>query len=490
MPIRRIKDHKAIRHATPVASKQSKYIELCGDQKAISLLQHEIRSVQIDCCFRFANTKWGHIDNVCSGVIYIDLTIQQPEDCRLTNALTTITLTPVDSNESPTATNSSTTPKPSSAGLEITEFFGPRAIYGKAREASYSTKYLIQPEINASVATIGGMGLEHNKESTDTSRWKFEGWRRGVVCEYSTSRTERGKENLGLTNGAKTETKKSILSAAKYRRILWRLEENQGESQVFRSPTLHTAFAFEHGNKPFFLEVEFEGKLRHRHHRALERLVFPPRRKKANVRAKVDAERWSRGINENLKSLAMGLDETMVEMNNRSQGKGKAYNLRHKEHRLTILENIVIREPEEFEETPTATPGLQNVTHSSPQLSPHTAAKSPPTKKEEITTKTTTTSTSTSPSQTSRDDILAITRQLLNLEQDKVEETKAEMSPNGYITTTKATSKPEQTPTDSLTIKDAGSPLILSIARYFSLYLAAVATWLAYVQKRLNSQYT
>ena len=85
---------------------------------------------------------------------------------------------------------------------------------------------------------------------------------------------------------------------------------------------MHTAFAFEHGNKPFLLEVEFEGKLRHRHHRALERLVFPPKKKKVNARAKIDAEKLSRGIHEDLKSIAVGLDEAMFEMNNRSQGKG------------------------------------------------------------------------------------------------------------------------------------------------------------------------
>ena len=334
MPRLRINDHKAVQNAKPVASRQSKYIELCGDEKAISLLQHKIRSVQIDCCFRFANTKWGHIDNTCSGVIYIDLTIQQPEDCRLTSALTTITLTPVDSRTpeakakvqrgSKTGESHTTTPKPSSTGLEITECFGPKGIYGKARETSYSTKYLIQPEINASVATVGGMGLEHKKQSTDTTRWKFEGWRRGVICEDSTSRTAEWKKNNSRSaNDAKTETTKLPLSAAKYRQIFWRLEENQSETQVFRSPTLHTAFAFEHENKPFFLEVEFEGKLRHRHHRALQRLVFPPKMKKANVRARIDAEKLSRGINEDLKSVAMSLDETMVERNNRSQGKGK-----------------------------------------------------------------------------------------------------------------------------------------------------------------------
>lgn len=49
--------------------------------------------------------------------------------------------------------------------------------------------------------------------------------------------------------------------------------------------------------------------------------------KKAKARAWIDAENLSRGINEDLKSLAMSLDETMVEKNNKSQGKSKARNL-------------------------------------------------------------------------------------------------------------------------------------------------------------------
>jgi len=334
MPILGINGHIPIRNATPVASRQSKYIELCGDQKAFSLLQHKIRRVQIDCCFRFANTKWGHIDNTCSGVIYIDLTIQQPEDCRLTSALRKITLTPVDSKTpeakaeaqrgNETGESHTTMPKPSSTGLEITECFSPKAIYGKALDISHTKKYRIQPDINAPFVTIGGVMVEHEKESTDTTRWKFEGWRRAVICQDSTSRTaEQKKNNLWSANDAKTETTNPTLSGAKYRQILWRLELNQGETQVFRNQTLQTAFAFEHGNKPFFLEVEFEGKLRHRHHRALERLVFPPKRKRANARTRIDAEKLSRGINEDLKSIALSLDETMVETNNKSQGKGK-----------------------------------------------------------------------------------------------------------------------------------------------------------------------
>lgn len=332
MPLFKINDHKKLK---PAVSRQSRYIELCGDQKAVSLLQHSIRAVQIDCCFRFANTKWGHIDNASSGVIFIDLTIQQPEDCTLTNALTTITLTPADSKtskaESEAQKKNETTkgdpisrPVPSSSSLEITEFYGPKAIYGKPREASYSTKYRFQPDISAPFVTIGGVGAEYTKESTDTRRWKFVGWRRGVVCEDDlTFRTRgRNKENSRSTDDTKVEKTRSTHPAAKYRQIFWRLEENQDETQVSRSPTLHTAFAFEHGNKPFFLDVEFEGKLRHRHHRALERLVFPPKKKKANARAKIDAEKLSRGFNEDLKSIALGLDDTMVETNNRSQGKG------------------------------------------------------------------------------------------------------------------------------------------------------------------------
>lgn len=345
MPRFKINDHRAIKKAKPAVSKQSKYIELCGDRKAVSLLQHNIRAVQIDCCFRFANTKWGHIDNASSGVIFIDLTIQQPEDCRLTNALTTITLTPADSKvskaESETQNRNKTTkgapivqPEPSSSGLEITDFFGPREIYGNPHEASISTKYRFQPDINAPLVTIGGVGVEHTKESTDTRRWKFEGWRRGVVCEEDMTFRTKGwkKHNSRPTDDTKAETIKSAYPAARYRQILWRLEENQHETQVSRSPTFHTAFAFEHGNKPFFLDVEFEGKLRHRHHRALERLVFPPKRKVANARAKIDAEKLSRGINEDLKNIAVNLNETMIERNNRNQGKG--------EHTVLLIENI------------------------------------------------------------------------------------------------------------------------------------------------------
>lgn len=319
----RLDIHNAKR--APVPSKRSKYIEL-STQKSVSLLQHQIKSIQIDCCFRFSKTQWGHIDNTCAGVIYIDLTIHQPQDCRLASFSATVTLVPIDIiNESGEATTmlsaagtrterdlTKSMPKPSPSGLEVTDYFGPKAIYGSSQEAAYSRKFVLQPSIGASGFTLGGMGFENNKDSTISTRWKFEGMKMGVTKKMASA--DAGNEITPETQN----------QPAKYQRVSWKLEENKQEAQIFRNPTLHTAFAFEHENKPFLLELEIEGKLRRRR----ELLLIRHRSHRASARAKIDAGKLSDGINQDLSLTARGLDNAMVEQNCRTQGIGELKPLR------------------------------------------------------------------------------------------------------------------------------------------------------------------
>lgn len=272
-------------------------------------------------------------------MIYIDITIHQPENCRLASVLATMTLKPFDlallpgAGTSPVSepviatANAQTTgngsgdaiqganPNSSSSHLEVTEFFGPQAIYGEAKDVAYSSKFMFRPEITVPGATIAGIGGERSKYSTETTRWKFEGWRYAVVDPESPANTKATGETAVTGDSTK---------AAKYQQIIWKLEENTQEKQVVRNPTLHTAFAFEHDNKPFLLDLEIKGKLRHLHHR----VVFPPRSHTASARAKIEAGKLSDGKEEDLKAVAQSLNKTMTEKNS-TMCRGKMREWKH-----------------------------------------------------------------------------------------------------------------------------------------------------------------
>src|SRR3954470_24268527 len=104
----------------PLQVKPMKYVEFCENQTSASLANFKIGSVRVDCCFLFSKTKWGEIEGKKAGLIYIDLTFHQPEECKLANATIALTLIPEPPNGSGGA----------DPELEFTEYFGPQLLLG------------------------------------------------------------------------------------------------------------------------------------------------------------------------------------------------------------------------------------------------------------------------------------------------------------------------------------------------------------------------
>ncbi|CRG89771.1 hypothetical protein PISL3812_06810 [Talaromyces islandicus] len=356
-----------------------------------------------------------------------------------------------------TGTGNSPGPKPSPSGLEVTEFFGPKAIYGEANEETYSRKFQFVPEIGASGFTVGGMGVEDNKESAVSTRWKFEGWRMGIVNEETTPPTNSA-ESLGARKANATTA--TQCQPAKYQRVSWRLEENKKEVQVVRNPTLHMAFAFEHENKPFLLELEVEGKLRHRHHRALEKLVFPPRSSKASANARIDAEKLCYGINDDLRTTALGLNDTMIEKNCKSQG-----------IEISGPKQVGVDREQKVQQISTTSVQPPNLVAT----------------KESLTVQEETVNKNSSPM--TNDDLLALAHQILHMKKDQKENPLDMASNENNIPKVRPELQriSENPPFESTSgVGQADYSFMLSIARYISSCWVAMVVWLTYMRKTLE----
>lgn len=267
-------------------AKSSKYIQFHESQSSVSLADHKIGPVRVNCCLFLSKTRWGELDGKKAGLMYLDLTFDQPEECMLASATVTLTLSPVMDN----ATTEGFDP-----GLEVTEYFGPQMLTGEKTEKSLSKKLTVQPEAGAYGFTAGGIGYERDEESTLVKRWKFEGKRFPADI--------RDKSISVAADGGR------------YRQIVWRFEENYLDRQPIHRPTIHTGLVFEHEAHSFLLNLQVKGKLRSRHQHLLQKLVCPPRNRIAQTTALVEAGKLSMGKNEHLKDLAQGLDQAMTEKN-------------------------------------------------------------------------------------------------------------------------------------------------------------------------------
>lgn len=115
----------------------------------------------------------------------------------------------------------------------MTDYYGPKCFVGPETSAEKKKTIQFQPSIEA--AGFGGSLGNVCRESTYTSssRWKF-----------STRLIPGNQRNW------------------KYEAIQWELSENELERDVAHNNVFHTAFAFEHGRRPFFLRLDVDGHLK------------------------------------------------------------------------------------------------------------------------------------------------------------------------------------------------------------------------------------
>ncbi|KAI0868079.1 hypothetical protein GGS24DRAFT_507140 [Hypoxylon argillaceum] len=171
-----------------------------------SLANKSFRTVTVDCRFQFQKSKWGVLTNANrevhpGGIVYLDLTFQSLGGHRLKYAIVTVTL---DDDSDDLMWHTPVTRSPSLDKIPIhIGHYGP------------------------------DMGRQSRKEFDEEHRWSFSSLKRP------------GKRNR-----------------SHFKVLKWAITENKLDSQSYHNNTFHTAFSFQHGYHPFFIQVAIEGRLK------------------------------------------------------------------------------------------------------------------------------------------------------------------------------------------------------------------------------------
>ncbi|KAI1824788.1 hypothetical protein F4861DRAFT_530694 [Xylaria intraflava] len=228
--------------------------------------------VRVDCRFDSEKAKWGTLgDRNSAGIVYLDLTFNQPNDCRLRSATVQVTLDDDDEH-----LIQQLPPSNSNLPVQIVKF-GPQRITGQPRFEQVSAHSTFIPSVQiGSLGGFGGAGRESTKTRVRECRWTFEG---------HLIPSARKRRNTWA-----------------YKTIQWRISENELVAQSLHNNTIHTAFSFVHDNQPFFMFVEVSGKLE-------SRLSDPRRARCATIL--VDFKGHHKHIDTPLDGLVRGLDLAM-----------------------------------------------------------------------------------------------------------------------------------------------------------------------------------
>ncbi|KAL4889456.1 hypothetical protein BDV59DRAFT_118257 [Aspergillus ambiguus] len=266
--------------------KPFKYVDVCQTQSSASLCDLKVGKVRVDCCFLMSKMRWGQLRDQDSGLMYLDLTFHQPADCKLAQA--TVTMNFHDSQNLRFAVSN----------LEVTEFFGPQTLSGEKRERQVSKTFEANPKIGAAHASVEGIGMSRNSEVSYASRWKFTGMR--FVADSSDDIYSRRSHICSRRS--------------QYRQLVWHLEENELERQAVHHPVVHTALAFHHDPRPFYLDLQIEVKMQRWHRRLRQLLVCPPRHRGTLTRARIDPLR-NKVADPMFAQLARNLNQALIEEN-------------------------------------------------------------------------------------------------------------------------------------------------------------------------------
>lgn len=208
--------------------------------------------VNVDCRFLFKKSRWGVLGEKKNpaGIIYLDLTFDQPKDCQLHSATVIVTLD--DQADELRALGGTDSASSFDCPVHLTDCYGPKGFTGPEKTVHSKKSMHFTPNANFAGFGIGGLGANKESSMTSSSRWKFSGHL-------------QGHDSKGWT----------------YKSLKWHLSENDLESESTHSSEVHTAFTFAHGGQPFFMRVEIQGKLKKLHARVKDKLMkFPSSAKK------------------------------------------------------------------------------------------------------------------------------------------------------------------------------------------------------------------
>ncbi|KAJ5753973.1 uncharacterized protein N7511_008126 [Penicillium nucicola] len=212
-----------------------------------SLCSRDLGKVHVDCQLRVSKSKWGYLGDETSpaGIVYMDLSFNQPYGCRLASATVLVTLEDLPPNSPYQQKDSGL------SQLHITKYFGPKGLVGEATSIFSRETLHLNPQFTFLGNGGGGIGLESERAFVYDSRWSFTGNRKATD--------------------------------ALYRTLKWELCENELDGRKAHSSVINTGFAFQHKYQPFLMRVQIEGRLqstRHRIRNSMRNLRFPPPDKK------------------------------------------------------------------------------------------------------------------------------------------------------------------------------------------------------------------
>ncbi|KAM0161300.1 hypothetical protein ACHAPG_002503 [Botrytis cinerea] len=237
-------------NAPIIARKFGRTLERVEHLSNVCLKYQKVGKVGVTCQFRLSKSKWGVLGEAQNpaGVIYMSLGFDQPNDCRLSSAIVSITL---EDSEPTEATERRSIQKSVSDRLHITDQYGPKQLFGPERRMLVKKNLHLTPNVNILGNGGGGVGLDISKEVTLSHRWIFNGSLRPATHPTHKSR-----------------------HTAIYRTLEWELAESEFELHTTHSNMIHTAFAFEHDGRPFLMEVNIKGKLKSTKDKILRHLKF------------------------------------------------------------------------------------------------------------------------------------------------------------------------------------------------------------------------
>jgi hypothetical protein len=196
-----------------------------------------IGKVEVDCKYHWRKAQWGVLGQQKNpaGIIYMDITFKQPHGYSLQNATVYITLgedNPHVSSEKGRPGRKQQASLTTAYSVQMTDHFGPRFLTGTETLMSEIKTSSFMPTFGAAGFELGGVGIQSAIAKDRISRWKF----KGTVA--------RSRDGEG------------------FRTLEWELVENELDPQQAHSQIFHTGFAFEHSQRPVFMRVEVQGRLK------------------------------------------------------------------------------------------------------------------------------------------------------------------------------------------------------------------------------------
>lgn len=207
----------------------------------LSIGSHSIGKIDIDCKYRWKKSQWGVLgESDPAGIMYMDITFHQPRGYSLERANVYVTLS--EDPESYALRKDSGDGRIRRRGqslnaacaVQFTDHYGPRYLTGAKSTRTEAKSNKIIPTLGMMGFELGGVGHETTVSRKLTDRWEFK----------------------GLVRKPKT--------GPGYRTLEWELSGNSLDATQDHRQEYHTAFAFEHSQRPVYMRVEIDGKLRDR----------------------------------------------------------------------------------------------------------------------------------------------------------------------------------------------------------------------------------